>query len=122
MINSDFQYFHIGSIIKHHIQAEEISEERICSYMKCTEKELKEMLKQKDFSTHLLLRWSKLLEYDLFKLYSQYSSLYDPHIGTKRTNDSKNPFPLFRKNLYTKEIIEEYNIPKSTLDKWIVKY
>lgn len=140
MMKLDFKNIHLGTLIKAHIQAEEISTERICSFMKCTEQELEDMLKQKDFSTDILLRLSKLLEYDLFRLYSQHLSLYAPQKGTKSTSHSKNTLPLFRKNLYTKEIIdfildlvnsgkkskkeiiEEYNIPKTTLYKWIAKY
>ena len=99
------------------------------------------MYNKSSLDSDLLLRWSKLLEYDLFRLYSQHLMLYSPVI-TNKTNKKANvnSLPKFRKNIYTKEvidfildqiknekmskreIIERYNIPKTTLYKWIIKY
>jgi len=42
---------------------------RICNFMKCPEKEIEEMYQAKSLDTGVLLRWSKLLEYDFFRIY-----------------------------------------------------
>jgi len=89
-----------------------------------------------------LLKWSKLLEYDFFRIYSQHLILYSPQSSSKSNHSKleKTSLPQFRKNIYTKEIIDfiielietkkktktqvikEYKIPKTTLYKWIAKY
>ncbi|MBJ5496559.1 transposase [Salmonella enterica subsp. enterica serovar Typhimurium] len=97
------------------------------------------MYDQKSIPSDTLLRWSKLLEYDFFRIYSQHLIMYSPspkrHSSRKKTN-----LPKFRKNIYTEEIIEfiielinngtktthqvieEYEIPKTTLYNWLKKY
>lgn len=96
------------------------------------------MYKQKNLTTDILLKWCKLLEYDFFRLYSQHLILYAPPAKQKENEKNKNSsLPQFRKNIYTKEIIdfileqisngkmikneviEQYRIPKTTLFKWI---
>ena len=97
---------------------------------------------KKNLSTDILLKWSKLLEYDFFRLYSQHLILYAPlsAVDEKTKLKKRSSLPQFRKNIYTKEIInfvleqittgkmtknqviERYNIPKTTLYKWISKY
>ncbi|WP_317207615.1 transposase [Chryseobacterium indicum] len=97
------------------------------------------MLCKKSTDTQTLLHWSKLLEYDFFRLYTQHLILYSPPTKT-RNPEYKDTLPKFRKNIYTKEIIDfileiletgyktkgqimaEYGIPKTTLHKWISKY
>ena len=91
--------------------------------------------------TAQLLQWSKLLEYDFFRIYSQHILLYAP-FGQVKSEDKqkKSSLPQFKKKLYTPEIIEfivelvekeektkqeiinEYRIPKTTLYKWIKKH
>ena len=114
---------------------------RICNFMKSTEDEIKEMYTQENLPTDVLLKWSKLLDYDFFKLYSQHLILYAPQSApAQKLENTKTKLPQFRKNIYTKEIIdfvleelnsgnktkkqiiEEYRIPKTTLYKWISKY
>ncbi|WP_306666570.1 hypothetical protein [Chryseobacterium sp. OSA05B] len=95
----------------------------------------------KSLDSELLLRWSKLLEYDFFRMYTQHLIWYSPVI-VKNQSDIKqeSELPKFRKNIYTKEIIDfilnqiangektksqvilEYKIPKTTLYKWLGKY
>ena len=76
---------------------------------------------------------------DFFRIYSQHLILYAP-IKSENTNREKSLLPQFRKNIYTREIIdfilerirtnemskneviERYRIPKTTLYKWISKY
>ena len=111
--------------------------------MKCTTEEVEQMYRQKSMDTEILLKWSKLLEYDFFRIYTQHLILYAPPSAETKTVKKANKkitFPQFRKNIYTKEIIdfileqietkqktikqviEEYKIPKTTLYKWISKH
>lgn len=140
----NFKEIHIGKLLNQLVTEQEISISRLCNFMKCTEKEVEEMYNMKSLDTEVLLKWSKLLEYDFFRLYSQHLILYAP-IGKKNStedveNKNKSPLPRFRKNVYTKEVIdyilnkietgemktteviERYHIPKTTLYKWINKY
>ena len=77
-----------------------------------------------------------------FRIYTQHLILYAPlsAVDEKTKVKKKSSLPQFRKNIYTKEIIdfileqietkqktikqviEEYKIPKTTLYKWISKY
>ncbi|QIY90252.1 transposase [Chryseobacterium gallinarum] len=133
---------HIGKLIQIRTDEKKLDKDRICSYLKCTEDELERMYEAKSMSSELLLKWSKLLEYDFFRIYSQHLIFYSPPAVNyqKKGAVSKNPMPQFRKNIYTSEIIEfildlissgaktkqqiitEYRIPKTTLYKWVEKY
>ena len=115
---------------------------RLCNFMKCTEEEILKMYKVPSLDTELLLKWSKILDYDFFRLYTQHLILYAPlsAVDEKTKVKKKSSLPQFRKNIYTKEIInfvleqintkemtktevmERYGIPKTTLYKWISKY
>lgn len=132
----------IGSLIEMRWKEMEISTERTCNFLNCTEEEINRMFKSESLNSDTLLRWSKLLEYDFFRLYSQHIILFSPKSsGTKnKVKRNKSTTLEFRKNIYTKEIIdfilellknkqktklqiiEEYRIPKTTLYKWIKKY
>ncbi|MDH6250918.1 hypothetical protein M2347_000645 [Chryseobacterium sp. H1D6B] len=138
----DFKEIQIGEMIKTRVGECDIPISRICNFLKCTEKEVEEMYTKSSIDTELILRWSKLLEYDFFRVYSQHLILYSP--ASARDSDSnakeETQLPQFRKNIYTKEviefilelinsnektkyqIIEQYKIPKTTLYKWIAKY
>ena len=130
-------------MIKERIAESEMETLRICNFFNCTEDEVIEMYQQENLPTDILLKWSKLLEYDFFRIYSQHLILYAPPSAETKTVKKANKkitFPQFRKNIYTKEIIdfileqietkqktikqviEEYKIPKTTLYKWISKY
>ncbi|MDP9959731.1 transposase [Chryseobacterium lathyri] len=138
----DLKNLHIGSMIKEKVDKNGIEMSRICKFLNCNEKDITKMYESSAFDTEVLLRWSKLLQYDFFRLYSQHLILYSPqssmnYIQKKKTEES---LPAFRKSLYTKEIVEfvldkikkgemtksnvisEYKIPKSTLYKWLHKY
>ena len=65
-------------MIKARITECEIDSERICNFMNSTDREIEETLKQENVSTEELLKWSKLLEYDFFRLYSQHLIFYAP--------------------------------------------
>ena len=110
---------------------------RICSFLELDVNEINKMYSAESIDSNYLLRWSKLLEYDFFRIYMQHLVLYSPEV---RNCKMKSSLPKFRKNIYTKEIIDfileliennkksklqviqEYNIPKTTLYKWISKY
>lgn len=109
-------------------------------FFKISEDKVREMYNHKSMDTELLLFWSKLLKYDLFRIYSQHLVLYAPPTPINYNEIKSKSIPQFRKNIYTIEIIEfildlidkrekkksdivkEYNIPRATLYKWIEKY
>lgn len=137
----NFKEIHIGKMLKTAVTESGIEMSRICNFFKCKEKEVTEMYQAKSLDTEILLKWSKLLEYDFFRIYTQHLILYAPPVKQEENeNNKKSSLPQFRKNIYTKEIIdfileqisngkmtkneviERYRIPKTTLYKWISKY
>ncbi|MFP3833797.1 transposase [Chryseobacterium sp. SIMBA_028] len=140
-MDTNFKNIHIGSYIKQRKIELEIENSRVCKFIKCNEEDIEEMFLQSDLNTSVLLKWSKILEYDFFRLYSQHLILFSP-AARRNPNETKkiSQLPHFRKSIYTKEIIEfildlinsgektkqeiinEYRIPKTTLFKWILKY
>jgi transcriptional regulator with PAS, ATPase and Fis domain len=137
----NFKNIHIGTLINQAVTESGIAMSRICNFFKCKEKEVTEMYQAKSLDTEILLKWSKLLEYDFFRIYTQHLILYAPPVKQEENeNNKKSSLPQFRKNIYTKEIIdfileqisngkmtkneviERYRIPKTTLYKWISKY
>ncbi|SDR05946.1 hypothetical protein SAMN05421664_3338 [Chryseobacterium soldanellicola] len=137
----DQKDIHIGRLIELRISELEIDLSRICNFFMCTEEEAKKMYESKSLDCDILLKWSKLLEYDFFRLYSQHLIFYAPPRSTDyNQRNNKTDLPQFRKNIYTrdivdfilelvrngtktkKEVIEQYRIPKATLYKWISKY
>lgn len=107
--------------------------------MNLTEEEVYELFESKSLDSEKLLMFSKLLEYDFFRLYTQHLILYAPSRRSMSTKPSQ-ALPSFRKNIYTKEIInfileqvrsermtvkeviDIYGVPKTTLYKWLKKY
>lgn len=137
----DFKNIHIGQMIQKRVLESEIEPLRICKFLNCSDTEVDQMYTLKSLDSDLILRWSKLLEYDFFRMYSQHLILYSPVMAIHRSDGKRESvLPKFRKNIYTKEIIdfilnliengektkaqviEEYRIPKTTLYKWIEKY
>jgi len=142
-MNGHFKNIHIGTLVKQRVVELEMDIQRICNFFKCSNAEIEEMFLQEQLNTGILLKWSKLLEYDFFRLYTQHLILYAPQGNTNYNDTSRqkrSKLPQFRKNIYTKEVIdfilemiengektknqilEEYKIPKTTLYKWISKY
>ena len=137
----NFKNIEIGFLIASRVEEYKIEMSRICNFFKLSQKDIEEMYGCKSLDTEVLLKWSKLLEYDFFRIYSHHLILYAPQGNMQYRNVStKNSrLPQFRKNIYTKEIINfileliekgdktrqqvinEYKIPKSTLFKWIDK-
>lgn len=137
----DFKNIHIGQVIQKRVVEYGVEIRRICKFLKCSEEEINEMYTLKTLDAELILRWSKLLEYDFFRIYTQHLILFAPVLVRDQTDGKqKSELPRFRKNIYTKEIIdfilnqiengektksqviEEYRIPKTTLYKWLGKY
>lgn len=134
----NYKEIHIGAMIGQMVLEKEIDEDRIANFFNVEKALIERMYKEKSLDTDLLLRWSKLLEYDFFRIYSQHILLYAPL--PKKKNKVKSALPSFTKSLYTPEIIgfiielielkkktpteiiKEYNIPKTTLYKWIKKH
>jgi len=141
----NFKNIHIGALISQKIKENNLDLTRICNSFNCDEHEIEEMLKSESLPTDKVLAWSKLLEYDLFRIYSHHLLLFSPPKANYPKNKMipdkpKSNLPEFRKNVYTVEIIQfimeqissgektksqvikEYGIPKPTLYKWIEKY
>lgn len=137
-----FKDIHIGQLLSKAVTESGIEISRICNFIKCSEEDINNMFQSASIDTETLLRWSKLLEYDFFRMYSQHLILYAPSSTAiyKTKKEIKSALPIFRKNLYTKEVIafildqietgnktrlqviEDYKIPRTTLHKWISKY
>ncbi|AZA92663.1 Uncharacterised protein [Chryseobacterium nakagawai] len=136
----NFKEIHIGKLIRIKIEELKINEDRIANFFKLPLEEIMLMCDHSNISTEHLLRWCKLLEYDFFRLYSHHLILYAPISKNTSTKESQSSLPVFRKNIYSKELISfvleqiesgemtksqvitEYRIPKSTLNKWSLKY
>ncbi|PWW17694.1 MULTISPECIES: transposase [unclassified Chryseobacterium] len=138
-----FKDIHIGALIQKRVQEIGFSSDRLMKFMQCSCEELSQMYKSKSLDAEVLLKWSKLLTYDFFRIYSQHLLLYSPPLSSdyyQKSRQEKTQLPEFRKNIYTiemidfilellktnektkQQIIEEYRIPKTTLYKWIKKY
>lgn len=142
---NNIKHIHIGQMILERWKEMEISMERTTNFIEKKEEEIYRMFDQATLDSGLLLRWSKLLEYDFFRLYSHHLILYAPKAAVQQkkpeeTVRSSSSLPEFRKHVYTKEVIDyllklidhkektpaqiitEYRIPKTTLYKWMNKY
>ncbi|MDF2553058.1 MAG: transposase [Chryseobacterium sp.] len=134
-----YKVIHIGKVIKELVDQKEIAMTRICNFLSKDEDFVNNVYESKSIDTDILLRWSKLLEYDFFRLYSSHLILYAPPSAVNKTKQKSGNTPQFRKNIYTQEIknfiikkidtgemtqadvIKEYSIPKSTLHRWLQK-
>lgn len=137
LLKMNLKEIHIGTLLQIRMEELQISSERAAKFLKCDEVDIKKMYQQSSIDTHLLLRWSKLLKYDYFRLFTGYLVLYAP--PGNRIVSEKSDLPVFRKNIYTEEVksfildkilrkemtpqevIVKYRIPKTTLYKWIKK-
>ena len=139
----NFKNIHIGQMIEKRVTESGIEISRLCNFMKFTEEEITKTYNEENLPTDVLLKWSKILEYDFFRIYSQHLILYAPPSANEnksKKENQKSTVPQFRKNIYTNEIIDfildqvntgkmtknevinRYRIPKTTLYKWISKY
>lgn len=137
----NYKEIKIGPLIKQRVEELSIDPARICRFLGCSDREVRDMYAAEHLRTDVLLRWSKLLEYDFFRLYSQHIILYAPQNEKKpAAGKVRSALPHFRKNIYSSEmiafimelidsgqktqaeIIKEYGIPKTTLFKWVQKH
>ena len=72
----NYKDFHIGNLIELLVAERGIDLPRICNFLKCNETDVLEMYQSKSINTDNLLRWSKLLQYDFFRLYTQHLILF----------------------------------------------
>lgn len=80
----------------------------ICNFLNCTKIEVQNMYSCKSLHSEMLLQWSKLLEYDFLRIYSQHLILYSPSSSkdsNKVIKNSKKVLAQNKKNIYTIEII-----------------
>lgn len=139
---NNFKDIHIGKLIQERMSECNIDIDRACNFLKVSEEIIMQMFDEKSLDSEILLHWSKLLEYDFFRIYSQHLILYAPQDTNKasRKKDKKTSLPVFKKNIYTHEVImylvdlvksgrksmrniqQEYNIPSTTILRWVNKY
>lgn len=63
---------HIGELIKKGVEENRIEISRICNFLKCTEDDVEKMYQQESLDTETVLKWSKLIDYDFFRVYTQH--------------------------------------------------
>lgn len=140
----NYKEIFIGKLIEDRVKDLGMSSNRIINFLKVDEQQLLMLYACKTMDVLMLLKCSKLLEYDFFRIYSHHLTLYAPagnnNLKSSVNGKLKTSLPSFKKNLYTPEIIEfiveiisageksagevikEYRIPKTTLYKWLKKH
>lgn len=131
-----YNNIHIGFLISNEIKKQNINTKKILLHFNCSHARIKSMLLREYIDTEDLLKWCTLLRVDFFRLYSGYLML---HRGISSKPSIKNNLTeiKIRKNVYTYEIkkfivdiirnkelstpevIKKYNIPKTTVYKWL---
>ncbi len=136
----EIKKIHLGQLIQLRVEELEIDIQRIEKFFKTSEQAIVQMYTQPSLDTDVLLKWSKLLQYDFFRIYCQHLILFAPFSEQNNKKNQQSQLPVYKKNLYTKELIDfvltqintgkktkseviiDYRIPKTTLYKWINKY
>lgn len=133
----NFKKIHIGYVLKSIVYERNLEEEYVLKYFKITKETLDEIYNTKNVKLDELLKWSKFLRFDLFRLFSMHLMLHHGISITKSMKADGNAGISIRKNVYTQEIkvfvvnqirneeisvtdaIKKYSIPKTTLYKWL---
>jgi len=135
----DFKEIHIGKHIEKLVSLKNISDERIYNFFKKDFIDLDKLYNMKSIDSDQLLMWSKLLKYNLFSFYNSHLQIYSPDSArsTIKSVDKVKSNYSFSKNYYSNEVIQfivdlhlkknkpisfiikEYNIPKTTIYRWI---
>jgi hypothetical protein len=138
--NDKMNEIHIGKLIREACLALQITDERMENFFSMPYAEVENMFAQEHLSTDLLLKWSKLLKFDFFRIYSGHLMMYHG-ISAKLLKEKTEICAGLdvRKNLYTPEIknfivnkvqtnqitipeaIEKYGVGRTTLFRWIAK-
>ena len=140
----DYKKIHIGKHIKYVAEFKNLSISRACVFLKCSHQDILEMYTKESIECNLLVKWCKLLDYNFFMFYHSHLQLYKPSAAIAKLSSIEKQQPeirnyIFKKNLYMpeiidwiiekfnsneltiKEIIEDYNIPRTTIYRWIKK-
>ena len=107
----NFKDINIGQMMEILVTESGIEISRICNFMKSTEEEIQRMFEQESLDSNLLLKWSKILEYDFFRIYSQHLILYAPPSAVISKNENNGTFTIIAKNLKGLEGYKEVKIP-----------
>lgn len=133
---------HIGNIISQIIIEKKIDINELKARLGMSTRTFNKTLSSRSLDASVMLKWSKVLRYDFFRLYSSHLMLHHGISNTlsKKTDDVNIQGIHIRKNVYTKEmiqflinkvrnqemtameIISQYAIPKTTFYKWLQKY
>jgi predicted transcriptional regulator len=137
---------HIGELIKKKLEESGIDKTVFAHRIKKSYPTTLNIFKKKSIKTDDLLKISKVLKYDFFRVYSADIQLTCPkatnnvRLGNKETgNGAESALPRFKKNLYSNEFIDnlvkeindgkltryeamkKYELPKTTLYRWCPK-
>lgn len=141
-----YKKIHIGKLIGQRMTEMGINTEKMAGKLGIETDSFDKILESEEIPVGQMMKISKILEYDFFRLYSMHILLYAPPrmgLNPGRCNKGITPdthLPGFRKNAYTIEIIKfildkiktgemtvpeiitKYNIPKTTIYRWKHKY
>jgi len=137
----DFKNIHIGKHIKELVSLNNISDERIYKFFKKDFIDLDKLYSLESIDSNELLMWSKLLKYNLFYFYNSHLQIHAPDAArcTVKSVEKVKSTYSFSKNYYSNEVIQfivdlhlkrnkpisliinKYNIPKTTIHRWIKK-
>lgn len=140
--NNLVRNIHIGRLIKEVVTKQNIDNSLLIKKMDCSGETLLFYYNSKTLDAGLLLKFSKILRYDFFRLYSSHLMLHHGISNTLANKKTENIVEgvRIRKNVYTKElisylldkirnnemtkveVISKYGVPKTTLYKWMQKY
>jgi len=130
---------HIGQIIQSKVNELGFKTDRLTKYFDCDEEVINASYNAKSIDTETLLGWSKLLKHDFFRYFVAHLGMYHAIKTNSGNKQSERTVGEFRKNVYTKEIIDfvlkqvresdltlaeitqKYNIPKTTIHRWVRK-
>lgn len=94
----NFKDIHIGQLIRKGVLESEIEISRICKFLNCSEEQINEMYASQSLDSEILLKWSKILEYDFFRIYTQHLILYAPaRVNNQSEVKPKLSLPVFKK-------------------------
>src|SRR5690606_25247376 len=105
-MNFDFKDIHIGELIYKRVEECNMDISRISNFFTCTDAEVEQMFGSQEMTAESIMKWSKLLGYDFFRIYSQHLILYAPHENARFSNDNQSKLPKFKKNIYTVGVID----------------
>ncbi|MCT4663731.1 MAG: helix-turn-helix domain-containing protein [Flavobacteriales bacterium] len=142
MNSNQFKEIHIGKIIFELVQDKDFDNFDLTKLLNCDHNELMNMYESESLDASVLLKWSKILDYNLFMFYHTHLQIYSPSSARAQApkENTKKVYPEFRKNYYSpeiktfileliekkeleiQEIINRYSIPKTTIYRWIKKH